>query len=498
MFEKLLFNLIWILPFLTILISIPIPKEKVRCIRNIHLGSATLVLLITLFLAFQMFFQTKPYTSGNTFDLFYLTTFPWLSSISSNYLVGADALSILMLVLSAIIIWTGILASFKLNKDHKLFFGFIQILAASVYGVFMSFDLVLFFVFYEMEALCMYIMIAKFGSGNKDYGAKKLTLTLAVGSSMVLAVFLGIYAETSTWNLLKLGNIHLSETFQMWAFPLLFMGFAVSSSLFPFHFWSPAGHSAAPTAVSMFAAGVMMKMGAYACLRVAVYLMPEAAKVWLPVLLFFVLFNVVLGPFIAMRHKDLKFITAYSSISHLGLIFLGICAMNPTAFRGASLQMLSHGFLTGLFFATIGMIYGRTHTRNIDEMGGLMKVLPFIGVGFVLAGFAGLGLPGFSGFIAEASIFVGSFQNETTLCRIVTILAILSVTATAVYILQTANKMLHGPLNPKFANLTDAEFPEKVVIVVFVLCLLILGLCPLPFADFLDTSIMPIYANLTR
>ncbi len=499
MLEKVLFNLIWIIPFLTVLACVPIAKEKVNLLKKIHLVSAGTVLTITVYLAVQMFFDYVPYQGGNAFAMSYLTDFPWLAAISAHYLMGADALSILMLVLAAVIIFTGVLASWKLDHGQKVFFALLQILAASVYGVFMSFDLVLFFVFYEMEALCMYLIIAGYGSGDKDYGGKKLTLTLALGSAMVLAVIFGMYVEGGSWSVLELANVTLPENFQMWAFPVLFMGFAVSSSLFPFHFWSPAGHSAAPTAVSMFAAGVMMKMGAYGCLRIAMYLMPEGAKFWLPYLLVFVIFNVCAGPFIAMRHKDLKFITAYSSISHLGLIFLGLAAMTPTALRGAALQMLSHGFLTGLFFATIGMIYGRTHTRDITQMGGLMKIMPFLGVGFVIAGFAGLGLPGFSGFVAEASIFMGSFQNDGTLFRIVTILAILSVTATAVYILQTANRMLHGPVtNPHFKELTDASFEEKVVVVIFVICLLAIGLCPAPFADFLDTSIAPISANLMR
>lgn len=498
MLEQILFNLIWIIPFLTVLVCVPIAQSKIGMIKKINAISAGIVLLITLFLAAKMMLSYEPYAGGNAFAVSYLTDFPWLSAISARYLVGADALSILMLVLAAVIIFTGVLASWR-HHDQKPFYCLLQILAASVYGVFMSFDLVLFFVFYEMEALCMYLMIAGYGSGDKDYGGKKLTLTLALGSAMVMAVIFGIYVEGGSWNILELANVRLPENFQMWAFPVLFMGFAVSSSLFPFHFWSPAGHASAPTAVSMFAAGVMMKMGAYGCLRVAMYLMPEATKFWMPYVLMLVIFNVCFGPFIAMRHKDLKFITAYSSISHLGLIFLGLAAMSPVALRGAALQMLSHGFLTGLFFATIGIIYTRTHTRDITQMGGIMKVMPFASVGFVIAGFAGLGLPGFSGFAAEATIFIGSFQNGDTLCRIVTILAILSVTATAVYILQTANRMLHGPVtNPHFQTLEDAGFEEKVVVVIFVICLLAIGLCPAPFADFLDTSIAPIAANLMR
>ena len=301
----------------------------------------------------------------------------------------------------------------------------------------------------------------------------------------------------NSWSIMELSKVTFPMEFQMWAFPLMFMGFAVSSSLFPFHFWSPDGHSAAPTAVSMLAAGVMMKMGAYGCLRVAMFLMPEAAKIWLPYVVALLIFNVVLGPFIALRHKDLKYITAYSSISHLGLIFLGLAALTPVGLRGASLQMISHGFLTGLFFATIGMIYERTHTRDITQMGGIMRKMPFLGVGFVLAGFAGLGLPGFSGFIAESTIFIGAFQQDSTLTRIVTVLAILSITTTAVYILQTANRMLHGPLPQKYEGLTDGCFREKLVIVVLVACLLFIGICPGWISEMLDQSIAPIFEKIS-
>lgn len=415
--------------------------------------------------------------------------------------MGADALSLLMILLTAIIVFTGMLVSWSIAGNTKIFFALIQILGTSIYGVFMSFDLFLFFIFYEMEALCMYLMIGGFGSGNKDYGGKKLTLTLALGSSMVLAALLGIYVESGihSWNLLKLGEVVLPMSLQMWAFPLLFMGFAVSGSLFPFHFWSPDGHSAAPTAVSMLAAGVMMKMGPYACLRIALYLMPEAARIYLPYIVYLLIFNVVFSGFIAIRHKDLKYITAYSSISHLGLIFLGMAAMTPLALRGAVLQMLSHGFLTGLFFATIGMIYSRTHTRDITQMGGLMRKVPFIGVGFVIAGFACLGLPGFSGFIAEATIFIGSFQNDSSLMRVVTILAILSITVTAIYVLQTANRMLHGQITqPAFESLQDANVKEKITIIILVLSLLSIGLFPNGFSEWIDSSISPIYTHLMR
>lgn len=504
MTDVILFNLIWVLPLLVMLVCTPIPNTHIKAIKRIHLGSAVIVLGIAAYLTLKLFLLTSgvsPSSNGSAFSLHFVTQVSWWNAFGAEYFIGADALSLLMVLLTSVIVLTGMLVSWSIAGNAKIFFALIQILATSVYGVFMSFDLLLFFVFYEMEAICMYLMIAGFGSGKKDYGGKKLTLTLALGSSMILAAFFGIYVESgiNSWNLLELGQVVLPMSLQMWAFPLLFMGFAVSGSLFPFHFWSPDGHSAAPTAVSMFAAGVMMKMGPYACLRIAIYLMPEAARIYLPYLVYLLIFNVLLSGWIAIRHKDLKYITAYSSISHLGLIFLGIAAMTPLAFRGAVLQMLSHGFLTALFFATIGMIYSRTHTRDISQMGGLMKVMPFIGVGFVIAGFACLGLPGLSGFIAEATIFIGSFQNESSLIRVVTILAVLSITVTAVYVLQAANRMLHGTITTdSFKSLSDADFKEKATIVILTFSLFAIGLFPNWISEFIDTSILPIYTNLIR
>ena len=498
--DTLLFNLIWLIPLLTVIVCVPISGTKAKLIKGIHATSGTLVLAIAGYLTYRVYALSGLPANENTLPLAlrFFTDIPWISTLNAHYIVGADGLNIFLVLLTAVIVWGGILVSWEIKGNQKVFFALIQLLATSVYGVFMSMDLVLFFVFYEMEALCMYLMIAGYGSGRKDYGGKKLTLTLAFGSSMILATLFGLYFESgaSSWSLVELSKVSLPMDFQIWAFPLMFMGFAVSSSLFPFHFWSPDGHASAPTAVSMLAAGVMMKMGAYGCLRVAMFLMPEAAKICLPYVVALLIFNVVLGPFIALRHKDLKYITAYSSISHLGLIFLGLAAMTPVGLRGASLQMISHGFLTGLFFATIGMIYERTHTRDITEMGGIMRKVPFLGVGFAIAGFAGLGLPGFSGFVAESNIFIGAFAQDSTLTRVVTVLAILSITTTAVYILQTANRMLHGNMPAKYETLCDANLREKIVVVVLVLCLLFIGIFPGWIAELLDQSIAPIFAKL--
>jgi len=500
--ETILLNLVWMLPLLTLLVCIPIPRAQTGRLKLVHAFSALLNVMITVFLAFKTYglAMTDGIPVGNKPRLYFLTDLPWFDFLNIHYITGVDALSMLLLVLTSIIIFTGVLASWNVDKQEKEFFALFQLLASGVFGVFMAYDLVLFMIFYEIEALGMYLMIANWGSGRKDYSGKKLTLTLALGSAMALIAVIGIYFQggIGSWDIFRLADVKLSENFQMWAFPLAFMGFAISSSLFPFHNWSPDGHSSAPTAISMFAAGVMMKMGVYGCLRITMYLMPEGARFWLPYIVILVIFNVVAAAFIAIRHRDLKYIIAYSSISHLGLIVLGLCASTALSIKGASMQMVSHGFLTGLFFATIGMIYSRTHTRHVDEMGGLMKVIPFIGTGFAIAGFAGLGLPGLSGFVAEAAIFIGSFQNTDNVTRAVTVLSILSITTTAVYVLQATNRMLSGPLDARFQNLPATTWPERITLVLLLGCLFGMGLFPSWISNFLDTSLAPLFVNITR
>jgi len=496
-----LLNLIWFLPIFAVFASLLIPRRQGFALKMFHATCALANVALCIFFTVKIYglALSAPIPIGNALQLQYLTDLSWLPALNIRFIIGADALSILMCFLASIIVFTGILMSWEVERP-KEFFAMIQILGAGVMGVFLSFDLFLFMIFYEVEALAMYLMIAGWGTGRKDYCGKKLTLTLALGSAFALIIVIAMYFEggVDSWDIRKLANVAFSKEFQMWAFPLLFIGFAISGSLFPFHNWSPDGHSAAPTAVSMFAAGVMMKMGTYGCLRVAMYLMPDGAAFWLPYMALLVLFNVVAAAFIAIKQRDLKYIIAYSSISHLGLIFLGLCAANLLSIKGASLQMLSHGFLTGLFFACIGMIYGRTHTRMVDEMGGLMKVIPLIGVGFVIAGFTGLGLPGLSGFAAELPIFMGSLRADNFTIQVVAVFAVLSITTTAVYVLQATNKMLAGPLNSNFANLPKPTLPEKIVLGIYFICLFGMGLCPGWISKFLDTSLLPIFANMGR
>ena len=353
----------------------------------------------------------------------------WFKSFNIHYTVGVDGISVAMIALTSIVVFAGIFASWEVEFLTKEFFVSLILLATGVFGFFISIDLFTMFLFYELAVIPMYLLIGIWGSGPKEYSAMKLTLMLMGASALLLVGILGIYFNSApgggqlTFNILEISRITIPMSAQYLFFPLTFVGFGVLGALFPFHTWSPDGHSSAPTAVSMLHAGVLMKLGGYGAFRVAIFLMPEAGKELSWIFLILTSISVVYGAFGAIVQKDLKYINAYSSVSHCGLVLFAILMMNKTAMNGAIIQMISHGLMTALFFALIGMLYGRTHTRMINEMGGLMKVIPFLSVCYVIAGLASLGLPGLSGFVAEMTIFVGAFQHPDLFHRIVTIVS---------------------------------------------------------------------------
>jgi NADH-quinone oxidoreductase subunit M len=276
-------------------------------------------------------------------------------------------------------------------------------------------------------------------------------------------------------------------------FPFIFIGFGVLGALFPFHTWSPDGHASAPTAVSMLHAGVLMKLGGYGCFRIAMYLLPQAAQQLAWIFLILTTISVVYGALSACVQTDLKYINAYSSVSHCGMVLFALLMMTKTACTGAVLQMLSHGLMTALFFALIGMIYGRTHTRDVRKLGGLMKIMPFLSVGYVIAGLANLGLPGFSGFVAEMTIFVGSFENNDMFHRVCTIIACTSIVVTAVYILRVVGKILYQKVaDPHYETLTDATWDERVAVCCLIFCVAGLGIFPLWVSNVISDAVGPI------
>ncbi|MDE5627067.1 MAG: NADH-quinone oxidoreductase subunit M, partial [Candidatus Amulumruptor sp.] len=329
---------------------------------------------------------------------------------------------------------------------------------------------------------------------NKNYSAMKLTLMLMGGSAFLMLGLIGIYYQGGhTWNLLQIAQSNsIAPDWQRFLFPMTFVGFGVLGAMFPFHTWSPDGHASAPTAVSMLHAGVLMKLGGYGCFRVAIYTMPQAAEELSWIFLILTGISVVYGAFSACVQTDLKYINAYSSVSHCGLVLFAILMLNTTAMTGAIMQMLSHGLMTALFFALIGFIYGRTHTRDITKMGGLMQIMPYLSVCYVIAGMASLGLPGLSGFVAEMTIFVGSFEHADTFHRFFTILACCSIVITAVYILRVVGKLLFGPVqDDHHRSLTDAEWWERTSTITLIVCVAAIGCFPNFFADLIKFTFSP-------
>jgi len=448
---------------------------------------ATAVVLTVLFL------QQRAISAD---EMLFVSNIVWYPSLNIHYAVGVDGISVAMIVLSSIIVFTGVFSSWEMPRD---FFMWFCLLTTGVFGFFISIDLFSMFLFYEVALIPMYLLIGVWGTGRREYSAMKLTLMLMAGSAFLLVGILGIYFTTggTSLNLLELGKMHIPMVHQYWIFPLTFMGFGVLGALFPFHTWSPDGHAAAPTSVSMLHAGVLMKLGGYGCFRVAITLMPEAATELSWIFLILTGISVVYGAFGAVVQTDLKYINAYSSVSHCGLVLFAILMLNQTAMTGAVLQMLSHGLMTALFFALIGLIYGRTHTRDIREMGGLMKVMPIASVCYVIAGLASLGLPGLSGFVAEMTIFVGSFEHADTFRRVLTIVAAASIVITAVYILRTVAKILYGPVQEKeHLHLADATWYEKISVVGLIVFIAALGIFPSGVADLIRNSLEPIITKL--
>ena len=422
----------------------------------------------------------------------------WFKNFNIHYTVGVDGISVSLILLTSIVVMAGVFISWKMKDLPKEFFISLIVLSTGVYGFFISIDLFTMFLFYEVAVIPMYLLIGIWGSGPKEYSAMKLTLMLMGASAVLLVGILGIYFNSNadggalTFNILEIAKVHIPFEAQKLFFPLAFIGFAVIGALFPFHTWSPDGHASAPTAVSMLHAGVLMKLGGYGVFRVAMYLLPEGAQHWSWFFIILAAFGVIYGAFSAIKQTDLKYINAYSSVSHLGMVLFALLMLNKTSWNGAILQSISHGLMTALFFALIGMIYERTHTRDINKLGGLLKIIPFISAIYVIAGLASLGLPGFSGFVAEMNIFVGAFQHEDTFYRIATIVSVSAIVVTAVYILRVVGIMLMGPIkNNEYLSLEKATWYEKLGALLLLIPITGMGVAPLWLSDMITQSLQP-------
>jgi len=479
--------------------------RNIKQVRAVAATGASLLLIAALYLCYA--FVTERAAEPDAAMLF-VDKYMWFEPLNIHLAVGVDGISVLMILLSAIIVFTGTFASWTVQPLTKEYFLWFILLSTGVFGFFISIDLFTMFMFYEVALIPMYLLIGVWGSGNKNYAAMKLTLMLMGGSALLLIGILGIYYHAGeTMNILEIVKNGVDPGWQNALFVLTFVGFGVLGAMFPFHTWSPDGHASAPTAVSMLHAGVLMKLGGYGCFRVAIYLMPQAANELGWIFMILTGISVVYGAFAACVKTDLKYINAYSSVSHCGLVLFAILMLNQTAMSGAVLQMLSHGLMTALFFALIGMIYGRTHTRDVREMGGLMQIMPFLSVGYIIAGLASLGLPGLSGFVAEMTIFLGSFESSPIYDAVLgdgnlfrhafALVTTTSIVITAVYILRVVGKLLFGPVqNEHHRQLDDAHWYERFSTITLMLAIAVIGCFPDLANGILRDSFGPIVEHI--
>jgi NADH-quinone oxidoreductase subunit M len=463
-------SIIVLTPIITGMLILLIPKDRKNLVRYIALAAAT----IDLVLSAWVYFAYQILTGGYQFVEYYT----WLPQLGISYYVGVDGMNAPLVLLTGIVMFTGVLISWGIDDRPREFFAFLFILASGVFGVFVAQDLFMLFFFYEIAVFPMYLLISIWGwIKTREYAAMKLTLYLFIGSVISLVGGLALYfkAGMNTFDMIQLAGANFPRDFQILWFPFVFFGFAVLGGIFPFHNWSPDGHVAAPTAVSMFHAGVLMKLGAFAALRVGIMLLPEGAKFWSWLILILALVNVVYGAFIAMVQTDFKYVIGFSSVSHMGLVMLGFATLTKDGLTGSGMQMFSHGVMTALFFAVVGMVYDRAHTREIGELGGFSKKMPWVAVAFIIGGLVSMGMPGFSGFIAEFPIFMGVWQVQP----IVAIIASISIVITASYIIRIIGKVFFGPMPEEFDHhIGDVSMKDKLALTLLCVVMVAIGVFP--------------------
>jgi NADH-quinone oxidoreductase subunit M len=481
---------IWLSPVVGAIIILLLPAKRHTEIRMTALAAA----FISMALALTAYFSYDLQAGGWQFE----EVARWVPSLGISYHVGADGLNLPMLALTGVVIFTGVMISWGITERPREFFAFLLLLTGGVYGVFMSLDLFLLFFFYELAIFPMYVLIATWGSTRKEYAAMKLTLYLLVGSIVALVGILALYFESGlgTFDMLELAQAGVSASFQKTWFLPVFLGFGVLAGIWPFHNWSPDGHVAAPTAVSMLHAGVLMKLGAYAALRVGVQLLPQGAAHWLPYVIFLVTVNVVYGSLIAMVQRDFKYVIGFSSVSHMGLVTMGFATMNPTGMGGAGLQMFSHGIMTALFFAVVGMIYDRAHTRDIHTLGGIAKIMPLPAIAFIIGGLVSMGMPGLSGFVAELQIFMGLWSGADVAWYYpwIAMISASGIVITAAYVLRIVQSVFFGELKPEFADLPPINFFDKATLFILSGILILVGVYPKIIMSFIEVGVAPIAA----
>ena len=492
--DWVLFALIAI-PVGAVLVFMLIPSRYPQLVRNVALVSG-----FSLFVLSVLVFVKYEFEGGNglRFDLQldWLENVAFLGENGITYHLAVDGISAPMVLLTGIVIFAGVFISWNIDYRNKDYFVLLFLLVSGVFGVFLSLDLFFLFFFYEVAVLPMYLLIAVWGASShfgtfsrtKEYSAMKLVLYLVGGSALI---FIGIFATfveagQGTFDLPVLGAVTYDENFQKAVFPLFALGFGILAGLWPFHTWSPDGHVAAPTAVSMLHAGVLMKLGAFGILRVAITLFPEGAQFWAPVLMTLGVTGALYGAVSAMAQHDLKYMVGYSSVSHMGFVLMGLATLTTIGVNGAVLQMFAHGVMTALMFAMVGAVYDQAHVRDMTLFGGLAQKTPRLAAFFAIAGLSSLGLPGLAGFVAEFHIFVGTFRAGYEWAGV---LGILAAAITATYILRMLAMAFFGPFNERWAGLKEMRLGEQFGGALLIVFIVFMGVWPAPFIDRISESV---------
>ncbi len=470
-----------------LLIILFIPPEKQKAVKQVSAVCSGLTLLLSVYV-----FMAYDKTQGG---FQFVEKILWVPSLGITYFNAVDGFSLPMLLLTGIVFFTAVLTMWELEHRVKEFFALLFLLVLGVFGMFMALDLFFIFVWYDVSLFPMYLLIAIWGSTRKEYGAMKLTLYLLAGSALILPgiVYLVVKSGLNTFDLVELVNMANFTPFQQkLAFFLFYIGFGILAGLWPFHTWSPVGHVAAPTAVSMIHAGVLMKIGAFGVLRVGMYLCPEGWIFWSPLMAFLATAGIVYGAFAGLSQKDLKYCIGYSSVSHMGIVGLGLATVTIDGLNGAVFQMFAHGVMTALFFSSVGYIYDRTHTKIIAELGGLAKIMPVAASYFIIAALTGIGVPCLASFWAELTVFIAAFRTYP----IYGTFAICGLVISALFMLRVVQKTCFGPKNEKFAHLRDVTLVQGIPRIILVSVILLFGLFPSLMFDMIQTASIPFTGRL--
>ncbi len=466
-----------------------VPRERTQLIKWISAVSSGIPLVVSLYL-FLAYDRDRA-------GLQFAEKIGWVPSMGISYFNAADGFSLPMLLLTGIVAFTGVLSMWEMKLRVKEFFALYFVLVTGVYGMFMTMDLFFIFVWFDVSLFPMYLLIAVWGSTRKEYGALKLTLYLLAGSALILPgiIYLFVKSGLNSFDitlLMRPGTFSALE--QKFAFFLFYIGFGILAGVWPFHTWSPPGHVAAPTAVSMLHAGVLMKIGAFGILRLGLFLCPEGWRYWAPLMAILAAIGIVYGVLVGLRQNDLKFVIGYSSVSHMGIVGLGLSTLTLDGLNGAVYQMFAHGVMTALLFSSVGYIYDRTHTKKIEELGGISAVMPVASGYFIIAALAGMGLPGLASFWGELVVFIASVKTYPTLG----VLAVSALVVSALFMLRVIQKTFYGPKNEKYAHLQDVSFTLGLPRMILLATIVLFGIYPSLMFDLIETASISFLGGLQR